>query len=177
MVTLVVSMTTNPTLSDTAFAILSMAAWSPGPLFQGVRSFVYGGVRLLKHDKSIVVEDDLDTCWEEATDENADNVIFLSKHATVSNCPALIVHPIGVPHLKEREEPPQGGRPGWAAPPDPRMGHYGGYSSWSSDNGKRVLPSKTAIALVNPTFLPQVPILAGIAKIWIQLNLDSCRNH
>jgi len=55
---------------------------------------VYGGVRLLKHDKSIMVEDDLDTPWEEATNESVDNVIFLSKHTTMSNCPALTVHPI-----------------------------------------------------------------------------------
>jgi len=56
---------------------------------------VYGGVRLLKHEKSIVVENDLDTHWEEATNESADNVIFLSKHTVVSNCPALTVQPIG----------------------------------------------------------------------------------
>lgn len=85
---------------------------------------MYGGVRLLQHDKSIVVEDDLDTRWEEATSESVDNVIFLSKHTAVSNRPALTVHPIGVPHLKEGEVPPQGGRPGWAAPPDPRMGPW-----------------------------------------------------
>ncbi|KAJ8440899.1 hypothetical protein Cgig2_022755 [Carnegiea gigantea] len=124
MVTLVVSTTTDPASSGPASALLSMAAWSPGPSFQGVRSFVYGGVRLLQHDKSIVVEDDLDTRWEEATNESVDNVIFLSKHTAVSNRPALTVHPIGVPHLKEGEVPPQGGRPGWAAPPDPRMGPW-----------------------------------------------------
>lgn len=30
----------------------------------------------------------------------------------------------GVPHLREGDVPPQGGRPGWAAPPDPRMGPW-----------------------------------------------------
>ena len=34
MVTLVVSMTTDPTSSDPASALLSMAAWSPTPSFQ-----------------------------------------------------------------------------------------------------------------------------------------------
>lgn len=85
-----------------------------------------GGVRLLQHERSIVVEDDLDRRWEEVTngDDVVDHVIFLSKHTAVSNRPALTVHPIGIPHLKEGEEPPQGGRPGWAAPPDPRMGAW-----------------------------------------------------
>ncbi|KAF3574917.1 hypothetical protein F2Q69_00059292 [Brassica cretica] len=33
--------------------------------------------------------------WEEATEEAVDEVIFLSHHTAVSNCPALTVHPIG----------------------------------------------------------------------------------
>lgn len=53
-------------------------------------------VRLLKHDKSIVREDDLDRRWEEATGEVVNEVIFLSKHTAVSNRPALTIHPIGM---------------------------------------------------------------------------------
>lgn len=30
----------------------------------------------------------------------------------------------GVPHLREGEIPPQGGKPGWAAPPNPRIGPW-----------------------------------------------------
>lgn len=30
----------------------------------------------------------------------------------------------GVPHLREGDVPPQGGRPGWAALPNPRMGPW-----------------------------------------------------
>lgn len=30
----------------------------------------------------------------------------------------------GVPHLREGDVPPQGGKPGWAALPDPRMGPW-----------------------------------------------------
>lgn len=30
----------------------------------------------------------------------------------------------GVPHLKEDETPPQGGTPGWAAIPSPRIGPW-----------------------------------------------------
>lgn len=58
-------------------------------------SFVNKEVRLLKHDKSLVREDDLDKRWEEATGEEVDEVIFLSKHTAASNRPALTVHPIG----------------------------------------------------------------------------------
>lgn len=31
---------------------------------------------------------------------------------------------VGVPHLREGEVPPQGGLPGWAAPPCPRIGPW-----------------------------------------------------
>lgn len=81
-------------------------------------------VRLLKHDKSIVREDHLDTRWEETTGEMVDEVIFLSKHTAASNRPALTVHPIGVPHLTEGEQLPVGGKPAWAAPPNPRIGPW-----------------------------------------------------
>lgn len=36
----------------------------------------------------------------------------------------LICDWLGIPHLKEGDVPPQGGRPGWAAPPSPRMGPW-----------------------------------------------------
>ncbi|CAN6675759.1 unnamed protein product [Malus baccata var. baccata] len=72
----------------------------------------------------IVEEDDLDRRWEEATGERVNEVIFLSKHTTVSNRPALTVHPIGILHLRESEAGPQGGKPGWAAPPSPSIGPW-----------------------------------------------------
>ncbi|ONK68640.1 uncharacterized protein A4U43_C05F14250 [Asparagus officinalis] len=50
--------------------------------------------------------------------------IFLSRHTAVSNRPALTVHPIGVPHLRDDEVPPQGGKPGWAGLPNPRIGPW-----------------------------------------------------
>ncbi|KAL9226126.1 hypothetical protein vseg_001974 [Gypsophila vaccaria] len=125
MVTLIVSTTIDPASVGPASALLAMPTWAPGPSFEGVKSYVNEkGVRLLQHDKSIVVEDDLDIRWEELTSETVDNVIFLSKHTAVSNRPALTIHPIGVPHLKEGDVTPQGGKPGWAAPPDPRMGPW-----------------------------------------------------
>ncbi|XP_010681136.2 D-aminoacyl-tRNA deacylase isoform X2 [Beta vulgaris subsp. vulgaris] len=124
MVTLVVSTTIDPASIGPASVLLAMPGWSPGPSFEGVRSYRNGEVRMLQHDESIVKEDNLDTRWEELIEESVDNVIFLSKHTAVTNRPALTIHPIGVPHLKEGDVPPQGGKPGWAAPPDPRMGPW-----------------------------------------------------
>lgn len=124
MVTLVVATTTDPASFGPATALLAMPGWQPGPTFQGVSSFMNGEVRLLQHDKGIVEEDDLDRRWEEVTAQVVDEIIFLSKHTAVSNRPALTLHPIGIPHLKDGDVPPQGGKPGWAALPSPRMGPW-----------------------------------------------------
>ncbi|XP_076919079.1 D-aminoacyl-tRNA deacylase-like [Bidens hawaiensis] len=121
MVTLVVSTTTDPASFNPASALTATGIWTPGVSFQGIRSKVNGDVRLLEHDHGIVEEDCLDSRWEEATGETVDEIIFLSKHTAVTNRPALTIHPIGVPHLKEGDVPPQGGKPGWAAVPSPRM--------------------------------------------------------
>ncbi|RWW85582.1 hypothetical protein BHE74_00005722 [Ensete ventricosum] len=100
-----------------------------------MESFENGAVRLLKHQRSIVEEDYLDRHRVAATGEHVDEVIFLSRHTAVSNHPALTVHPIGtkksfphhdsvhrsnsslissiskgVPHIREGEPLPQGGR-------------------------------------------------------------------
>ncbi|GAV79539.1 tRNA_deacylase domain-containing protein [Cephalotus follicularis] len=125
MVTLLVATTTDPASINPASTLLAMPGWHPAPsLLQDMRSFGNEGVRLLQHNKGIVKEDDLDKRWEDATGEWVDEVIFFSKHTAVSNRPALTIHPIGVPHLREGDFPPQGGKPGWAAPPDPRMGPW-----------------------------------------------------
>ncbi|XLR50027.1 hypothetical protein HN51_000706 [Arachis hypogaea] len=125
MVTLLVATTSDPASINPANALLAMPAWQPGPHLQDdMKSFCNEGVRVLLHGKSIVVEDDLDKRWEEKTGEVVDEVIFFSKHTAVSNKPALTVHPIGVPHLREGDVPPQGGKPGWAALPNPRIGPW-----------------------------------------------------
>lgn len=124
MVTLVVATTIDPASINPANELLAMPGWLPGPPLQEMKSFTNRDVRLLQHDRSIVVEDDLDTRWEELTGEVVDEVIFFSRHTAVSNRPALTVHPIGVPHLRDGEVPPQGGKPGWAAPPSPRIGPW-----------------------------------------------------
>ena len=61
-----------------------------------MESYTNGNVRLLKHEHSIIAEDNLDQRWQEATGEPVSEVIFLSKHTAVSNRPALTVHPIGL---------------------------------------------------------------------------------
>ncbi|XP_047049473.1 D-aminoacyl-tRNA deacylase-like [Lolium rigidum] len=125
MVVLVVATASDPASIGPAAAFLAMPGWSPGPpIPEGMESFTNGNVRLLKHERSIIAEDDLDRRWQEATGEVVSEVIFLSKHTAVSNRPALTVHPIGVPHLREDETPPQGGRPGWAALTNPRIGPW-----------------------------------------------------
>ncbi|RVW20653.1 D-aminoacyl-tRNA deacylase [Vitis vinifera] len=124
MVTLVVATTTDAASLGPASALLAMPGWLPGPSLQEIPSFKHGEVRLLKHDNSIISEDHLDKRWEELTGEVVEEAIFLSKHTAVSNRPSLTVHPIGVPHLRDDEVPPQGGKPGWAAPPSPRIGPW-----------------------------------------------------
>ncbi|KAK9080384.1 hypothetical protein SSX86_000142 [Deinandra increscens subsp. villosa] len=124
MVTLVVATTTDPASIGPASALLSMPGWHPGPFLQDMSSFVNKEVRLLKHDYSNVREDHLDKRWEAATGEVVDEVIYLSRHTAASSRPALTLHPIGVPHLREDEVPPAGGKPGWAAPPNARMGPW-----------------------------------------------------
>ncbi|CAL9064036.1 D-aminoacyl-tRNA deacylase-like isoform X2 [Musa acuminata AAA Group] len=125
MVTLVVATTADPASVGPASAFLAMPGWNPGPaVAAGMESFANRAVRLLKHQTSIVEEDYLDRRWEAATGEHVDEVIFLSRHTAVSNRPALTVHPIGVPHVREGEPLPQGGRPGWAGPPNPRIGPW-----------------------------------------------------
>ncbi|XP_015696254.1 D-aminoacyl-tRNA deacylase isoform X3 [Oryza brachyantha] len=129
MVVLVVATASDPASIGPAAAFLAMPGWSPGPPIPvsdlgGMDSFINGDVRLLKHERSIIAEDDLDLRWQAATGEDVSEVIFLSKHTAASNRPALTVHPIGVPHLREDETLPQGGRPGWVALPNPRIGPW-----------------------------------------------------
>ncbi|PKU66115.1 D-aminoacyl-tRNA deacylase [Dendrobium catenatum] len=125
MVILVVATTADPASIGPASAFLAMPGWTPGPFIdEKIASYANGETRLLKHERSIVAEDDLDRRWQEATGESVSEVIFLSRHTAVSNRPALTVHPIGVPHLRIGDTPPQGGRPAWAAPPNPRVGPW-----------------------------------------------------
>ncbi|KAJ7943295.1 D-aminoacyl-tRNA deacylase [Quillaja saponaria] len=96
MVTLVVATTTDPASINPENDVFAMSGWLPGHSFQeDTKSLVNEGVSVLLHGKSIVVEDDLDKWWEELTGVVVDEVIFLCKHATVSNKHTLTIHPIG----------------------------------------------------------------------------------
>ncbi|WCJ35803.1 D-aminoacyl-tRNA deacylase [Euphorbia peplus] len=125
MVTLVVATTVDPASIGPASALLAMPGWQPGsPWEEDAQSFVNRDVRLIKLDNRLVNEDHLDKRWEEKTGEPVDEVIFLSKHVASSNRPALTIHPIGTPHVSEGEVLVAGGKPGWAAPPNPRIGPW-----------------------------------------------------
>ncbi|KAL3683898.1 hypothetical protein R1sor_001920 [Riccia sorocarpa] len=124
MVSLLVATTADPASIGPASALLALSGWSDGPQVQGNKSYASGRVRLLQLSDRIVKEDHLEKRWEAATGERVKEIIFLSRHTAVSNRPALTVHPIGIPHLLPHEEPPAGGRPGWAAPPCPRIGPW-----------------------------------------------------
>lgn len=119
-----VSTTIDPASIGPASTLLAMSGWQPGITFEGIKGFMNGDVRLIQHDNSIIKEDHLENRWENASGEVVDELIFLSRHTAASNRPSLTVHPIGVPHLKDGDEPPQGGRPGWAAPPNPRIASW-----------------------------------------------------
>ncbi|XP_021909061.1 D-aminoacyl-tRNA deacylase-like isoform X2 [Carica papaya] len=124
MVTLVVATTTDPASIGPASALLAMPGWHPGPPLQDATSFVNGEVRLLKLESRLVNQNHLDKRWEEETGESVYDVVFLSRHVASSERPALTIHPIGTPHLSEGEALPAGGKPGWAAPPNPRIGPW-----------------------------------------------------
>ncbi|XVF49907.1 hypothetical protein PTKIN_Ptkin04bG0053700 [Pterospermum kingtungense] len=125
MVTLVVATSADPASIGPASSLLSMPGWHPGPSLQdAAESYVNKEVRAIKLHKRLVVENHLDKRWEEATGESVHDVVFLSKHVASSNRPALTIHPIGTPHVREGEALSAGGKPGWAAPPNPRIGPW-----------------------------------------------------
>ena len=72
----------------------------------------------------ILWQDDLDKRWKQATGEVVNEVIFPSRHAAKSGKPCLTLHPIGVPHHPLDEEPPFGGKSGFAPPPNPRIASW-----------------------------------------------------
>ncbi|KAI5678812.1 hypothetical protein M9H77_09762 [Catharanthus roseus] len=125
MVVLVVATIQDPGSINPARVLLGMPGWEPGPNMEGIKTFKNGTfLRLLEQEKTIIEEDDLDQRWENLSGEVVDEIIFLSKHTAVSSRAALTIHPIGIPHLKEGDKLPQGGKPGWAGPPSPRMGAW-----------------------------------------------------
>lgn len=97
MVFLVVATTTDPASYLPANAFLAKPGWKPvdpSPI-EGMETFRNGKFVVLKHDRGIVEEDDLDRRWEDSTGEVVEELVFLSKHTSAANTPAITVHPIG----------------------------------------------------------------------------------
>ena len=65
-----------------------------------VRMWMFGG--------GILFEDDIDKRWQQQTGEVVREVIFPSRHAAASGKPSLTLHPIGVPHLDQKQCPSLG---------------------------------------------------------------------
>lgn len=126
MVSLLVATYADVASINPACALLALlpSLWRPGPSLDSCASFAHGSFRLLQLHGRIVYEDHLERRWEAQTGEKVSEIIFMSRHTAVSNRPALTVHPIGIPHLLPHETPPAGGRPGWAAPPNSRIGPW-----------------------------------------------------
>jgi D-aminoacyl-tRNA deacylase len=98
-----------------------LVSWEPRADVETYPSYQIDNVRLWYLPSRILLEDYLDIRWSEATGESVSEVIFPSRHAAKSGKPCLTLHPIGVPHHPIGEEPPFGGRPGFAPPPNPRI--------------------------------------------------------
>mgnify|MGYP000076321995 FL=1 len=104
--------------------LLENNTWEQKGHVESHPSYAIGNVRMWFLPKRILWEDHLDQRWCNATGENVTEVIFPSRHAAVSGQPCLTLHPIGVPHHPIGEEPPFGGRSGFAPPPNPRIASW-----------------------------------------------------
>ena len=104
--------------------LLEMGGWQQVPEVESLPSYSNQHVRMWFLPNRILWQDDLDKRWEQATGEIVNEVIFPSRHAAKSGKPCLTLHPIGVPHHPLDEEPPFGGKSGYAPPPNPRIASW-----------------------------------------------------
>ena len=104
--------------------LLAKFNWETLDLVEGKSAYRYNDVRMWMFDGGILFEDDIDKRWYKETGELVSEVIFPSRHAAASGKPSLTLHPIGVPHLMNNEQPKFGGKSGYAPPPSTRL------SSW-----------------------------------------------
>ena len=107
--------------SNQAKHLLALHPWSKENDVESYSAYSYENVRMWFLPSRILWEDHLDLRWYKATSETVTEVIFPSRHAAASGRPCLTLHPIGVPHLALDEEPPFGGKSGFAPPPNPRI--------------------------------------------------------
>ena len=101
--------------------LLQSSSWEEQPGVESYPCYSFENVRMWFLPERILWEDHLDQRWLHATGETVTEVIFPSRHAAVSGKPCLTLHPIGVPHHPLGEEPPFGGRAGFAPPPNSRI--------------------------------------------------------
>ena len=101
--------------------LLQSISWEEQLSVESHPCYSFQNVRMWFLPKRILWEDHLDQRWLQATGETVTEVIFPSRHAAVSGKPCLTLHPIGVPHHPLGEEPPFGGRAGFAPPPNSRI--------------------------------------------------------
>jgi len=104
--------------------LLENNSWESRDDVESHPTYAIGNVRMWFLPKRILWEDHIDQRWFNATGEDVAEVIFPSRHAAVSGQPCLTLHPIGVPHHPIGEEPPFGGRSGFAPPPNPRIASW-----------------------------------------------------
>ncbi len=104
--------------------LLSNNRWLQSDDVESYPSYAIGNIRMWFLPKRILWEDHLDQRWQVATGETVTEIIFPSRHAAVSGKPCLTLHPIGVPHHPLGDEPPFGGRSGFAPPPNPRIASW-----------------------------------------------------
>ena len=101
--------------------LLELNPWKDRARVESYPTYEHEHVRMWFLPKQILWEDHLDKRWNQATGEIVREVIFPSRHAAKSGKPCLTLHPIGVPHHPREEEPPFGGRSGFAPPPNSRI--------------------------------------------------------
>ena len=101
--------------------LLESVSWNRREDVESYASYEIQNVRMWFLPNRILWEDHLDRRWNSATGETVAEVIFPSRHAAASGKPCLTLHPIGVPHHPLGEEPPFGGRAGFAPPPNTRL--------------------------------------------------------
>ena len=107
--------------ANQAMYLLDMSNWIQEPEVESFPSYSNQHVRMWFLPSRILWQDYLDQRWEQATGEVVTEVIFPSRHAAKSGQPCLTLHPIGVPHHPIDEDPPFGGKSGFAPPPNPRI--------------------------------------------------------
>lgn len=95
-------------------ALLALAPWRDGPLFEGSPTYRRGEVVLASIREHHLYRDHLDRDLAAALGERVDLMVYLSKHRSESRTPSLTVHAVGNPARAEL-----GGRSGTLVPAAP----------------------------------------------------------